>query len=156
MAGYWLGTQPYLDEISSFDDLVLAQYGHHTLNPPCEGGVVHIDDSANSTSPQFGQGANMAMLHAKALTVSFERDETVKTAIAHYAALRRRHVQLTQSLSLALTPLYQSDGALIQLMRDNLVLKLAKDSAEYGDPRFDSGRDAYRSAEGAGLGLSHK
>ncbi|MGI9355258.1 MAG: hypothetical protein ACR2PF_08900 [Rhizobiaceae bacterium] len=65
-------------------------------------------------------------MDAIALTVSFERDETVETALAHYAAMRQWHVRLFRFLSLALTPLYQSDGALIPRARDTLVSKIAR------------------------------
>lgn len=126
VANYWPETQPYLDQISSFDDLVLAQYSHHTLKTPHAGRVVHIGDSAHSTSPQLGQGANMALLDVKALAVSLERNETIETALENYTALRRWHVRLFQILSLALTPFYQSDGALIPLVRDTLVSTIAK------------------------------
>jgi len=126
VAGYWPETRPYLDQISSFDDLVLAEYGHHTLKTPYAGLIVHIGDSAHSTSPQLGQGANMALLDAKALAVALERNKTIATALADYAALRRWHVRLFQFLSLTLTPFYQSDGTLVPLARDTLVSTIAK------------------------------
>ncbi len=126
VAGYWPETQPYLDQISDFDDLVLAQYGHHTLKTPHRGRVVHIGDSAHSTSPQLGQGANMALLDAKALAIAIDQSSTVEAAFARYAALRRWHIRLFQFLSLFLTPFYQSDGTLVPLARDTLVSSIAK------------------------------
>ena len=41
--------------------------------------------------------------------------------IARLIALRQRHVRLYQSMSRLLTPVYQSDGRVVPLLRDRLV-----------------------------------
>lgn len=105
---------------------MLTEYGHHTLKAPYAGRVVHIGDSANSTSPQLGQSANMALLDARALAVSLERNKTVESALTDYAALRRWHARFFQFLSLALTPFNQSAGTLVPLARDTLVSTIAR------------------------------
>lgn len=122
----WPQTDPYLDQIGGFDDLVLAEYGHHTLKPPYADRLAYIGDSAHSTSPQLGQGANMALLDAKALSVALDRNTSVNAALRNYAQLRRWHVRLFQTLSLVLTPFYQSDSVIVPLARDTLVATLAK------------------------------
>ena len=50
--------------------MTLARYAHHTLQVPAGDGIAFIGDSAHSTSPQLGQGANMALLDAAALAVA--------------------------------------------------------------------------------------
>jgi 2-polyprenyl-6-methoxyphenol hydroxylase-like FAD-dependent oxidoreductase len=79
-----------------------------------------VGDAAHSTSPQLGQGANMALLDARALTLAL-RMADVADALATYAWLRRRHVRLYQALSLMLTPAYQSDSRVLPVLRDLAV-----------------------------------
>lgn len=126
VASYWPQTGPYLDQISSFDDLTLARYGHHTLAAPAGRRLAIIGDAAHSTSPQLGQGANMALLDAAALANAIATSRDLPLALDAYASARRMHVRLFQALSLFLTPFYQSDSTIIPLMRDRLVATIAK------------------------------
>ncbi|HAV49014.1 MAG TPA: glutamate synthase, partial [Brevundimonas sp.] len=48
--------------------LTLARYGHHTLARPVADRLSVIGDAAHSTSPQLGQGVNMGLLDAFALS----------------------------------------------------------------------------------------
>ena len=116
----WPETGAHLDALQNFDSLTLARYAHQTLPTPVGDRLVAIGDSAHSTSPQLGQGANMALLDARALTLAL-REPDLATALAHYAQLRRWHVRLYQTLSLTLTPFYQSDGRWLPALRDILV-----------------------------------
>lgn len=126
VAAYWPECRPYLDQIESFDQLTLARYGHHTLRPPVGDRLAVIGDAAHSTSPQLGQGANMALLDAAALAHALAAEADVETALAGYARARRMHVRAFQWMSYALTPFYQSDSRLIPLLRDTLVASVAK------------------------------
>ncbi len=123
---HWPETAAYLDQIDGFDRLTLARYGHHTLPYPAGHGLAVIGDAAHSTSPQLGQGANMALLDAAALAHALASTPDVETALNAYCRARRWHVRLFQALSLAFTPFYQSDSRLIPLLRDTLVATLAK------------------------------
>ncbi|QDZ01568.1 FAD-dependent monooxygenase [Nitratireductor mangrovi] len=126
VADYWPQTEAYLDQIESFDQLTLARYGHHTLKTPAGRGLAVIGDAAHSTSPQLGQGANMALLDAAALARALESHEELPDALAAYCRMRRWHVRLFQLLSWAFTPFYQSDSALLPFIRDRLVATVAK------------------------------
>lgn len=116
----WPETGPHLGAIGNFDGLTLARYAHQTLPMPVGERLVAIGDSAHSTSPQLGQGANMALLDARALTLAL-REPDLATGLARYAELRRWHVRLYQVLSLSLTPFYQSDSRSLPVLRDVLV-----------------------------------
>lgn len=126
VAGYWPDCGPYLDQLSSFDDLTLARYGHHTLRVPAGRGLAIIGDAAHSTSPQLGQGANMALLDAAALVNALRTAGDIPLALESYASARRLHVRLFQALSLFLTPFYQSDSVVVPFLRNRLVSTVAK------------------------------
>lgn len=122
----WPETDAYLDQIESFEQLTLARYGHHTLRHPAGQRFAVIGDAAHSTSPQLGQGANMALLDAAALAHALASNDDVADALTAYCAARRLHVRLFQALSLAFTPFYQSDSRLIPFLRDTLVSSVAR------------------------------
>jgi 2-polyprenyl-6-methoxyphenol hydroxylase-like FAD-dependent oxidoreductase len=121
VAGLWPETMPLLDAIIDSEQMTLARYSHHTLAHPVAGRVVAIGDSAHAASPQLGQGANMAMLDARALAIALRKVEGIPAALAHYVALRRWHVHFYQYLSAIFTPFYQSDSRVLPPLRDWLV-----------------------------------
>jgi 2-polyprenyl-6-methoxyphenol hydroxylase-like FAD-dependent oxidoreductase len=124
--GYWPECQPLLDQIFDWEQLTLARYAHRTVTVPYSGRTVFVGDSAHSTSPQLGQGANMALLDVAALAHALAGQEDIGAALAAYAKARRIHVRLFQLLSLAFTPFYQSDSAALAWIRDRLVAMIAK------------------------------
>ncbi|NGN40905.1 FAD-dependent monooxygenase [Mesorhizobium sp. CGMCC 1.15528] len=126
VAALWPDCQPYLDQIHDFGQLTHAHYAHHTLLPPVGRGFAIIGDAAHSTSPQLGQGANMALLDAAALAYAIERSDDVPSALEAYARARRLHVRVFQALSMCFTPFYQSNSVLLPLVRDRLVPILAR------------------------------
>ena len=108
--------------------MALARYGHHTLAHPVGRRLAIVGDAAHSTSPQLGQGANMALLDARALAHALAVKPTVEDALQAYARMRRLHVRVFQALSFAFTPFYQSDSTVLPFIRDRLV---RDDRAEY-------------------------
>ncbi len=112
-------------QVDSFDQLALARYGHHTLAHPIGRSLAIIGDAAHSTSPQLGQGANMALLDARALAHALAVEPTVEAALQAYAKMRRMHVRVFQALSFTFTPFYQSDSAVLPFIRDRLVPTIA-------------------------------
>jgi 2-polyprenyl-6-methoxyphenol hydroxylase-like FAD-dependent oxidoreductase len=117
----WPATQPLLDQITSSDQLTFARYAHRTLQTPAEPALIHIGDAWHSASPQLGQGANMALLDAYALTLALRQSRVVPSALDRAVAMRRRHVRLYQTLTALFTPVYQSDSRLLPFVRDRLV-----------------------------------
>ena len=117
----WPQTAPFLDGIMDPDQLVLASYGHHTLALPVANRLAVIGDAAHATSPQLGQGANMALIDAAALAHAIETLPDLDAALALYARLRRWHVRLYQAIGAVFTPFYQSDSRTLALLRDHLI-----------------------------------
>jgi len=94
----WLSAQ--------YRDVVMSQFG--------QGRIGVIGDAAHAMSPQLGQGANMALLDARAFSQSLQaatpHQQTDWPMLwQHYHQHRRSSTRFYQFLSRLLTPLYQSD-----------------------------------------------
>ena len=122
----WPATAPLLAHIIAPEQLTFANYRHQTLPRPFGRRIAFIGDAAHSTSPQLGQGANMALLDAYALAVALDQAADLDAALRRYAQLRRWHVRLYQAASRMFTPFYQSDSAMLPLVRDRVVPPLAR------------------------------
>ncbi len=122
----WPQCAPLLESITSPDDLTLAHYEHFTLARPYGQALVHIGDCAHSTSPQLGQGANMALLDALALARALAHSQNVVSALSDYARMRRWHVLLFQAGSAIFTPFYQSDSRVLPFLRDWLAAPVSR------------------------------
>ncbi|MFU8927669.1 FAD-dependent oxidoreductase [Acinetobacter puyangensis] len=99
-------TQPMQWLSAHYRDVVMSQYG--------EGRIGVIGDAAHAMSPQLGQGANMALLDAWALSQALKlatHNRQIEWSLLwqHYHQLRRSSIFMYQSLSRLLTPLYQSE-----------------------------------------------
>lgn len=117
----WPATAPLLDQIDDPVRLTFARYAHRTLGEPAGPGLIHIGDSWHSTSPQLGQGANMALLDAWALARALREEDGLDSALRRAIALRRFHVRLYQAMSAFFTPAYQSDSRVLPWIRDRIV-----------------------------------
>lgn len=117
----WPRTAPLLQQIRRHEDLVFAAYAHRTLASPVSRECVHVGDSWHCTSPQLGQGANMALLDAYALALALAHHTDRAVALEAYMRLRRGHVRLYQTISRVFTPAYQSDSPTIAWLRDWLL-----------------------------------
>ncbi|WEK43350.1 MAG: NAD(P)/FAD-dependent oxidoreductase [Candidatus Sphingomonas colombiensis] len=122
----WPATEPLLAQITDAEQLTFAQYAHRTLATPAEPALIHIGDAWHSTSPQLGQGVNMALLDAWAVAKALREREEIADALPHAIALRRRHVALYQAMSRLFTPVYQSDSRMLPMLRDWLVGPLSR------------------------------
>lgn len=121
VAALWPEARPLLDAIRDPGQLAFARYAHRTLRAPAEPGLIHIGDAWHATSPQLGQGANMALLDAWALALALRETDSIQAGCARAVALRRNHVRLYQAMSRVFTPVYQSDGHILPFLRDRLV-----------------------------------
>lgn len=122
----WPSTAPFLEQIVAPDDLRFARYAHRTLRCPAGRALIHIGDAWHSTSPQLGQGANMALLDAWALAKALREEDSLPEALARAVRLRRGHVRLFQMLSAMFTPVYQSDSVMLPFIRDRIVGPLSR------------------------------
>ena len=121
----WPDTDPLLAQIPDHEAMTYARYRHRTLGRPYGDGIVHIGDSYHATSPQLGQGANMALLDACALARAVAMEGRAEIGPT-YAQLRQGHVRLFQMMSRLFTPVYQSDSRALPLLRDRIVGPLSR------------------------------
>ncbi|MEQ1864508.1 MAG: NAD(P)/FAD-dependent oxidoreductase [Micropepsaceae bacterium] len=114
----WPETAPLLDRIVDADQLTLASYCDVVMRNWRKGRCLFIGDAAHGTSPQLGQGANLALVDAWTLADILSQDSNIDTALARYERTRRPHVGYYQLASRALTPFFQSHSRVLSGMRD--------------------------------------
>jgi 2-polyprenyl-6-methoxyphenol hydroxylase-like FAD-dependent oxidoreductase len=121
----WPEVAPFVAQITDHRQMTLALYSHGTLRRPWSEGLVHIGDAAHRASPQLGQGANMALLDAQALSLAIRLADG-QNPLALYAAARRWHVRAYQLFSRVFTPQYQSDSRVLPWLRDRALFPLSQ------------------------------
>ncbi len=114
----WPDAAKLLDAVTDLAQVTFAQYDHFTAHTPCSERFVHIGDAARATSPQLGQGANMALLDALALSRAIETHSSLQDALSAYVRMRYWHIRTFQWASATFTPFYQSDSRLLAFARD--------------------------------------
>lgn len=109
---------PEAGHFAEIAEPVHARYRHHTRSPLAGRRIVRVGDAWHATSPQLGQGANMALLDAASFCVALSGAETAEDALRTHLRQRQIHIRRYQALSLLLTPFYQSDSHILPLIRD--------------------------------------
>lgn len=118
--GIWPALAPVLEAVRAPGDLSFVSYSDVVVGRPyCPDlHLAIIGDGAHGTSPQLGQGANLALIDAMTLAEALRDGATVADALVAYHARRRRHVAFYQLASRWLTPFFQSDSRVLGLVRD--------------------------------------
>lgn len=118
-----LGLEPeaegIMDQLADLSPILYARYRDVAMYPWHGDRVVFIGDAAHATSPQLGQGANLALVDAQELADAIaERPDDVGRALDLYTHKRREHLGYYQWATRALTPLFQHDSAALGWFRD--------------------------------------
>lgn len=113
-----------LDQIESVDQVLSAGYHDVVMSPWHTQRQVFIGDAAHAMSPQLGQGTNLALLDASALSAALSEDAPLVVALERYSRAREAHIAFYQFASRWLTPLFQSDLQALGPVR-NLAMRSA-------------------------------
>ena len=101
--------EPVLAQIERFDQVLFTGYHDVVMNRWGTRNLVVLGDAAHATSPQLGQGSNLALMDAQALAECVRDAPDLPRALDAYERARRAHLDYYQLATRWLTPLFQSD-----------------------------------------------
>jgi 2-polyprenyl-6-methoxyphenol hydroxylase-like FAD-dependent oxidoreductase len=117
----WPEAAPLIEQAANAGDFARATYRHVALPRWNEGPVLFVGDAAHGTSPQIGQGANLGLLDAHALSRALATNPDLAAALAQFARERGSTVRFYRQASHLLTPFFQSRLPLLGPVRDALM-----------------------------------
>ncbi|NDC57582.1 MAG: FAD-dependent monooxygenase [Alphaproteobacteria bacterium] len=127
VASHWPAAARLLVGLEDPDAVAFATYRDVQAAPWSRGRALAIGDAAHGTSPQLGQGANLALADGVAIAAALSaRPDAPGAALRLFRRMRRGTVGWTQLASRALTPAFQSDWRLMGWARDVALRDLAR------------------------------
>jgi 2-polyprenyl-6-methoxyphenol hydroxylase-like FAD-dependent oxidoreductase len=119
--------EPVVAQIEDVDQLLFAAYHDVVMHRWSTRNVVYLGDAAHATSPQLGQGCNLALWDAMCLgDALLEEPRDVAVALDRYSRARRDHLGFYQVATRWLTPLFQGDEPALGVLRDLTMPILGK------------------------------
>jgi 2-polyprenyl-6-methoxyphenol hydroxylase-like FAD-dependent oxidoreductase len=107
-----------LAQIQSIEQVLFAEYHDVVMYPWNTRDVVYLGDAAHATSPQLGQGCNLALVDAQVLAGALSEADSLAHALDAYSGARSSHLDYYQFATRWLTPFFQSDYAWLGPLRD--------------------------------------
>jgi 2-polyprenyl-6-methoxyphenol hydroxylase-like FAD-dependent oxidoreductase len=102
-------------------DMATARYQIVKLKRWARGRLVCIGDAAHSTTPHLGQGVNLALLDAVAISQALCEEGNMEAAILRACKFRKRLTMWSWRLSNLLGPVFQNEGWMLGMARDCLL-----------------------------------
>ncbi len=109
--------EAFLSQIESHHQVSTAVYHDVCMKHWHGDRVAVLGDAAHALSPQLGQGVNLALMDAAVLAESLAH-LPLPQALAHYSAVRRKHLRFYQFATRWTTPFFQSDLLPLGWLRD--------------------------------------
>ena len=117
----WPEAAALIEQAADAENFARATYRHVALPRWNDGPILFIGDAAHGTSPQLGQGANLGLLDADALSRALAASDDLAVALALFARRRGPPARFYRQASHLLTPFFQSNQPLLGLARDALM-----------------------------------
>lgn len=109
--------------------LTPAAYRDVRARPWSVGRIVFLGDAAHGTSPQLGQGANLALIDGAEIGETLAdaaEARDIEAALRRWRRLRSGQVRWTQIVSRTLTPVFQSRSRTAAFVRDHGLHPLSR------------------------------
>lgn len=118
---------PIVEQIESEEQVLFARYHDVVMHRWHTRNVVYVGDAGHATSPQLGQGANLALWDAMTLgeSLAAERHD-LAAALAEYTRRRTGHLGVYQAATRLLTPFFQGDVEELGRLRDLAMPLMAR------------------------------
>jgi 2-polyprenyl-6-methoxyphenol hydroxylase-like FAD-dependent oxidoreductase len=107
-----------LEQIHDARQLLPASYFNVSLPRFHAERLVFIGDAAHATSPQLGQGTNLALEDARVLSACVSGCRDLEAGLRRFSEARLSHTRYYQLTSWALTPFFQSHFSALSGLRD--------------------------------------
>jgi 2-polyprenyl-6-methoxyphenol hydroxylase-like FAD-dependent oxidoreductase len=118
---------PILEQIQAPEQLTFASYQDVEMTDWHLPGAVVLGDSAHATSPQLGQGVNLALTDASLLAKALRQEPAdLQGALWRYSESRREHLGYYSWATRFLTPFFQSDAVPLGWLRDAFMGPLCR------------------------------
>lgn len=114
----WPEVAPLVAQIETPDQMTFTTYADMTMRQRYAERLAFIGDAGRTTSPQLGQGCNLALIDATVLAETLREAASVDEALALYGQRRHVHSTFYSFASRWLTPFFQSDSRLAGTVRD--------------------------------------
>jgi 2-polyprenyl-6-methoxyphenol hydroxylase-like FAD-dependent oxidoreductase len=114
----WPAVAPMIAQFRSPEDLTFATYADMSLRRRHAERLAFIGDAGRTTSPQLGQGCNLALIDAITLAAALGTARSIDEGLKGYDSLRRAHNTFYSTASRWLTPFFQSDSRAAGVVRD--------------------------------------